>query len=173
MTYKSIDVDAVNAERKHLETLLQNRVNFHLLFASVFIAGLANLNDPTVRLAALVAISFISVFLAFAVLRSYLLVQQALKEIRKEDTPYGRYCKARRARLVPNANHFLLAVPICLTIAFVLATVFYWRSYPGSKSSTVSAAQSCIIYEIDDRSGHWTSTPMSQTAAKRPGTNKK
>ena len=165
------DIDAVNAERKHLETLLQSRVNFHLLFASVFMAGLGSLQDPIIRMWALVAIFSISLLLLLAVWRSYRLVQKALDDVLSGNTPYKRYYDS--VQFPWNANHSLLAVSVCLTIAFGMATVFYWRSYPGSKSSTVSAAQSCIIYEIDDRSGHWTSPPTSQTAAKRPGRNKK
>jgi len=146
-----VDIIQVNDERKHLEGLLKDRINFHLLFASVFMAGLASMDDPKLRVWALGAITLISFMIALAVLRTFLLVRKALLEIRAytPQQPYGRYHDSIWLRI--NANDILLAVPFILTVAFGMATMFYWHRSSGSLQSAVQTPP-CIEYQIEDHS---------------------
>ena len=75
-------MNLINDERKHLEGLLKDRINFHLIFASVFMAGLSNMDDLSIRKWALAAITAISLVIFLAVLRTFLLVRQALEDMR-------------------------------------------------------------------------------------------
>jgi hypothetical protein len=52
MSAPSVDLRA-DAERKHLEGLLKDRINFYIIFASVFVVGLSEIKDEEIRVAAL------------------------------------------------------------------------------------------------------------------------
>jgi hypothetical protein len=166
-TPAALSVEAVNVERKHLETLLQQRINFHLLFASVFVAGMANVPDPVIKFWALAMISVISALIAWAVCRTYDLVEQALTVLRNDKSqPYSVF--SRNARIKTNANHILLAVPIFLTACFATAAVFYgWKAW-GHPAEAVDRPVPGVIYQIEDhsdRSGTNSPPIQSQTAA--------
>jgi len=64
------EIELVNEERKHLEGLLKDRINFHLLFASVFMAGFSSLENAQMRRYGLLAITIISLMIGLAVLRT-------------------------------------------------------------------------------------------------------
>jgi hypothetical protein len=115
---------AINDERQYLEGLLTNRIGFHLLFASVFISGLSSIKAPTIRVIVLITITTISALLCLSIIRTWLLVRQALNELKADfaDEPYPRY--ATRAWL-GNANWWLVPVPIMLTILFAIITHYY------------------------------------------------
>ena len=48
---ESVHLTRVDVERKHLEGLLKDRINFHIVFASVFMAGLSGIDNDKVRVA--------------------------------------------------------------------------------------------------------------------------
>ena len=77
------DRKEMDAERKHLETLLKDRLNFYLVFASLFVLGLYRgpVSSPAVEVL-LTAGTMVSLLLFLAVLRTYLLVSAALRELR-------------------------------------------------------------------------------------------
>jgi hypothetical protein len=116
-------IKRVDDERKHLEGLFKDRINFHIVFGTLFMAGLSTIGDLRVRVIALVTITFVSGLMAFAILRTYRLVRLALLDIKKDPThPYTVY----QARVsLPNANNALIAVPFILTLFFAIATGFY------------------------------------------------
>ncbi|SRR5216683_4164735 len=117
----------VDRERKHLEGLLKDRINFYLVFASVFMLGLSRIEDVRIKAWALLTISVVSLLIALAVLRTHCLVQLALADIRKDENhPYTRYWKAVGFRW--NANWILIFVPFMLTLFFACVTVFYFRA---------------------------------------------
>src|SRR5216683_2858537 len=89
----------VDRERKHLEGLLKDRINFYLVFASVFMLGLSRIEDVRIKAWALLTISVVSLLIALAVLRTHCLVQLALADIRKDENhPYTRYWQASSDR---------------------------------------------------------------------------
>lgn len=114
-----------------LEGLLKDRINFYLLFASVFLLGLARIDpDGPTRVVALGIMSVVSLLIGLAILRTHMLVQQALNDIIKHGGPhpYRRY--RANIKLLPNANKILILVPVVLTICFMGATVFYFCRLP-------------------------------------------
>ena len=126
---ESVDLTRVDGERKHLEGLLKDRINFYLVFASVFMVGLSRIDNDKVRVAALAAIMIVSLLIGLAVLRTHLLVRKALAEIKTDKQhPYYRYQKA--VTFPGNANNILVSVPFILTIFFLGVTIFYFcRSF--------------------------------------------
>jgi hypothetical protein len=161
------EINDTNEERKHLEGLLKDRINFHLLFAAVFMAGLSSMDDPKLRFRALLVITILSFLIFLAVLRTTLLVQKALKEIWEfgpPRQPYRRYCDA--VWFLPNANHILLAVPVVLTIAFGSATAYYWKQ--SLASAGVGPVSPCVVYQIDDSSVHGNAAGSAVPAEKAP-----
>jgi len=146
------EIFQINDERKHLEGLLKDRINFHLLFASVFMAGLSTIHDAKMQVWALGFITVISLLIALAVLRTFLLVRRALLEIRNFNPkpPYGRYHDAVSFKL--NANDILLAVPFILTVAFLMATVTYWLRSSDSASDVSPQSHPAVVYQIEDHS---------------------
>jgi len=116
----------VDRERKHLEGLLKDRINFYLVFASVFMLGLSRIDDRWVKVWALFIITAVSLLIALAVLRTHRLVEAALRDIRLDaNHPYTRY---RNTIAFPwNANWILLYVPFILTLFFATVTIFYFR----------------------------------------------
>lgn len=117
-----IDIARVDDERKHLEGLLKDRINFYIVFASVFMAGLSRTDNAKVRLAALIAATLVSILIGLAVYRTHRLVTIALREIRHDEKhPYTRYAKT--IRFPGNANRLLLGIPIIFTVFFVIAII--------------------------------------------------
>ncbi len=145
------DIEAINDERKHLEGLLKDRINFHLIFAAVFMAGLSKMDDLTIRRWALTIIAIISFVILVAVVRTFLLVNEALKEIRDHrvpQAPYARYYHTLEKRFPFNANTTMALVPLILSLAFGVAAVRSWRGSPDLSGSLPVAP----IYQIEDHS---------------------
>jgi len=161
------EIQLVNEERKHLEGLFKDRINFHLLFASIFMAAFTSLDNAELRRYGLLAITIISFMIGVAVLRTYLLVRLALQEIRavQPKTPYGRYHD--RVWLKINANDILLAVPFILTVFFFMATIYYWHRASGMADDSLPKAG--ILYQVDDHSDR---RNMTEPAPPPPATKK-
>ena len=117
---KSSAVDQVDAERKHLDGLLKDRINFYLVFASVFLFGLAKIEFEEFRIYLLSAVTVVSLLISLAVLRTYRLVGKALAELGK-DHPYVKYRKS--IKFPPNANYLLVPIPFILTAFFAALTI--------------------------------------------------
>lgn len=119
-------IDRVDAERKHLENLLVNRINFYLVFTPVYLAGVYQIQiGPGMRLLALVVGTFISALLGLAIWRTHLLVQKALEEI-GELAPRHPYIDYKRKISFPgNANKMLVWIPLIMTLFFATLT---WHS---------------------------------------------
>ena len=118
------DKREMDAERKHLETLLKDRLNFYLVFASLFVLGLyRGIPSPEFEVL-LVAGMIISLMLFLAVLRTHRLVQAALTEIKgyQPRHPY-RQLVDRVAWPRVDANKYLILIPLVLTLAFFLLLV--------------------------------------------------
>lgn len=115
------DVERIDCERKHLEGLLKDRINFNLVFTSVFLAGLPRIEE-SIRLVALVFVTVVSLLISLAILRTHRLVQLALEELKRDPThPYTRYRKM--INCPPNANSLLIFVPFALTTLFAILTI--------------------------------------------------
>jgi len=113
------NTDRVDAERKHLEGLLKDRISFFLLFAPVLVAASYNIHDLQIRAGVLATGTVVSFLLALAILRTHRFVQLALKDIlQDEQHPYTKYWKA--IRFPPNANRLLISIP------FILSAMFAW-----------------------------------------------
>jgi hypothetical protein len=166
------EIFQINDERKHLEGLLKDRINFHLLFASVFMAGLSTIHDPKMQVWALGFITVISLMIALAVFRTFLLVRRALIEIRNSipQPPYGRYHDA--VWFKPNANDILLGVPFILTVAFLMATVSYWLRSSGSTSDAIPHFNPAVVYQIEDHSDRRSVTGAEGAAPAKKQTKK-
>lgn len=145
---RNSEINLINDERKHLEGLLKDRINFHLIFASVFMAGLSNMDDLSIRKWALAAITAISLVIFLAVLRTFLLVRQALEDIKACDPapPYSRYYKTVQRWFPINASFIMILVPAILTLAFLMATYKYWH-YSSDQPLSGRAT-----YQIEDHS---------------------
>lgn len=137
----------VDEERKHLEGLFKDRINFHIVFATLFMAGLSTIDNLGIRVAALATITLVSSLMALAILRSYCLVRLALNDIKKDLAhPYTIY----QAKVwLPNANNSLIPVPFILTLFFFLVTLFY--GYKWCMHDQASKP-SCTIYQTEDHS---------------------
>jgi hypothetical protein len=165
-------LDRINDERKHLEGLLKDRINFHLLFATVFMAGLATIDNAAIRVGALIVISMISALIALAVCRTHELVQQALDDLKADPShPYARY--QARAWIKWNANKILVVVPIILTLSFAAAAVFYAYRLMEDHGATPETRKPSAVYQIEDNSdrrvvnGTEPMQPTSQPAPKK------
>src|SRR5262245_5334537 len=88
-----LETERVDQERKHLEGLLKDRINFYLVFASVFMLGLSRIDGGYgIKAWALLTITIVSSLIALAVLRTHRLVEAALRDIRRDaNHPYTRY----------------------------------------------------------------------------------
>jgi hypothetical protein len=142
-------------ERKHLERLFQDRINFYLVFASLFMVGLSQIDDPTIRLWSLIVFSAVSALLCLALLRTRKLVQSALDQITSSDDPHP-YSWLRNQSILPNANTVLIWVPIVLTIFFSGVTVYYLQKPHEAPSNayvgTANADHRCppAVYNLFD-----------------------
>ena len=109
----------LNEERQHLEGLLKDRLNFYLVYASLFLLGSYRLkDDPELHWLVLIIGTIVSLLMALAVLRTHLLVRHALIAIGKQEQHPYRWLKDK-VKLFPfNANYLLVAVPFVLTFLF-------------------------------------------------------
>jgi hypothetical protein len=115
-------IERIDAERKHLEGLLKDRISFFLLFAPVLVAASYNIQDLAIRAGVLAIGTAVSLLLALAILRTHRFVQLALEDILQDDEhPYTRYRNA--VRFPPNANRLLVAIPFILTAMFAWLAV--------------------------------------------------
>jgi hypothetical protein len=116
----------INDERKHLEGLLKDRINFFLVFAPVVLGAAYNIKDEDIRAWLLLFATGVSLLISLAVLRTHLLVQQALKEVLSDPShPFTRYRNA--VPFPPNANLFLVPIPFLVTLALgVLTASAFW-----------------------------------------------
>ena len=65
-----MDINRIDAERKHLEGLLKDRISFFLLFAPVLVAASYNIRDhPLIRAWVLLTGTVVSLLLALAIYR--------------------------------------------------------------------------------------------------------
>ncbi len=160
-------IQSIDAERKHLEGLFKDRINFHLVFASVFMVGFLTIDDLKIRVSALLIITTVSVLMTKAVFRTYKLVKNALAEIvdRCPDHPYSRYQEIVKSP--KNANPTLIQIPFWLTAFFIAMTIWFGtKLFNGSHSQSQSAT--CTVFQTEDHSDrHIVNEP--QTADTTPG----
>jgi hypothetical protein len=124
--YSGATLEHLQEERKHLETLFADRINFYLVFAAGVLAFLFDGTHPKLlEISALSAVTVVSILMIFALWRTFRLVMCVLNELvaKHGRTPYAFYCEKDRATRVPNANRFLLALPISLTLFFIYALI--------------------------------------------------
>jgi hypothetical protein len=122
--FSGASVEDLQRERKHLETLFADRINFYLVFAAGVLAFLFGENHPKwLERMALIAVTMVSLSMIVALYRTFRLVMRVLDEIleKHQETPYAFYYK--RASWLPNANYFLLALPISLLLFFAYALI--------------------------------------------------
>jgi len=129
------DIARVDSERKHLETLLQTRINFFVLFVSAFLIGMGHIEERMPKLIALGTGTVVSLLFTLAALRTWILVQSALNELEVLDDrhPYVRYRKA--ILFPPNANILLVVIPPILTVLFLILTVSWF--FPANHKADV------------------------------------
>ncbi len=85
-------IEKVDTERKHLETLYQERINFYIVFPSVFVVGLTDMKPGAMRVAALWVITLVSTAITLSVIRTFRLVRKALADIKADvKHPYTQY----------------------------------------------------------------------------------
>ena len=111
-------------ERKHLESLLKDRINFYLVFASLFIAGTVSANDidPTVRTWILYVGAAVSLLLCAAVIRTTWLVERALNRL---DTSHPLVTlRAGSNCILLNANYHLVLIPVIMSALFIWMAIY-------------------------------------------------
>jgi hypothetical protein len=116
-------VDDLQEERRHLENLFAERINFYLVFAAGVLAFLftEQRSEPFIRLA-LLTVTMVSAITVVALLRTLALVMIVLNELWKHsESPYARLHGMMPWFLRPNANYLLILLPIALTLFFVYA----------------------------------------------------
>ncbi len=126
--YSGATLPVLEEERKHLETLFADRINFYLVFAAGVLAFLFDEHHPKrLEQIALGAVTAVSLLMIVALLRTFALVMSILHEIveKPDKTPYAFY--SNKWKWLPNANYSLLALPIALTVLFVYALIGSWR----------------------------------------------
>ena len=130
--YSGAQLGHLQEERKHLETLFADRINFYLVFAAGVLAFLFGENHAKwLERSALGAVTAVSLLMLFALWRTFRLVKRILDELvaKHQTTPYAFYYKT--ATWVPNANYFLLALPISLTLFFIYALLMsFFAQHP-------------------------------------------
>ena len=147
-------------ERKLLEPILKDRINFFLVFAGLVVNGILKLENP-LRQVALYASSFLIVLLFIAIWRTTLLVTRILKNIRGQKdvgskavmgkSVYGELCEHdgewwRPSRIIQpykwNANWVLFAVSATIVMLFIALTVLSQRCperiWPRAGAGTLS-----------------------------------
>jgi hypothetical protein len=121
-------IEDVDPERKHLEKLYQERINFYIVFASVFVVGLSEMKEGGVKVASLWAMTLVSTAIMLSVIRTFRLVRKALADIKKHvHHPYTEY--QSKIKFPWDANISLVSVPIILTVFFWCVTLHYSCPY--------------------------------------------
>jgi hypothetical protein len=121
-------IDKVDPERKHLETLYQERINFYIVFASVFVVGLSEMKEGGVKVASLWAMTLVSTAIMLSVIRTFRLVRKALADIKADEHhPYTQY--QSKIKFPWDANISLVSVPVILTAFFWCVTLHYSCPY--------------------------------------------
>jgi hypothetical protein len=123
-------IENLQREREHLETLFADRINFYLVFAAgILVVLLDKPHDGPMLRFALIVVIIVSGLMLIALARTFLLVRLVLKEITEDhqEEPYSRYHETLRY-VLPNANYFLLCLPIALTVFFCYALRHLWNA---------------------------------------------
>ena len=119
------EIERFDVERKHLEGLLKDRLNFYIVFAAVFLLGSLNLTWVRARAWVLTGGTIVSLLIGIAVVRTHRLVGKTLAELEKDETHPYTIIK-QRVRIPPNANGFLVAIPFVLTALFAGLAIVLW-----------------------------------------------
>jgi hypothetical protein len=125
---ETLDLEALQREREHIETLFADRINFYLVFAAgVLVFVLDKEHAPNILKVALITVILVSVLMLVALLRTFWLVKLVLDEIvdKHPHAPYSRNHKYLEKKL-PNANYLLFSLPIAMTVFFIYALVRVW-----------------------------------------------
>lgn len=113
-------------ERAHLEGLLQNRINFYLVFSTLLLGLAVQIGDGRLKTATLLAGSLVSTVMSLSVLRTTRLVRDVLKKLC--ELPSHPYRVIRRSDFW-NANYWLAGVVVGITIC--LWVLFGYFCYAG------------------------------------------
>lgn len=107
-------------ERKHLETLLQNRFNFFLVFAALVVNGVIKLPD-TIQCGGLWAAFVVTFLLFMALARTMWLVFLVLAKVERDDTrPYSVIYKEA---WLGNANWWLGGAAFVVVVLFLILAI--------------------------------------------------
>ncbi|MGD0571087.1 MAG: hypothetical protein ABSA78_22035 [Candidatus Sulfotelmatobacter sp.] len=123
--YSNLSLQELEGERKHLETLFAERINFYLVFAAGVLAFLfGDSHSGHLEKVALSFVTVVSVLMIMALLRTFFLVKGVLDEIVDKHSSKSVYAFYRAEySWLPNANYVLLFLPIALTVFFAYALV--------------------------------------------------
>jgi hypothetical protein len=118
------DLRDLQEERKHLETLFADRINFYLVFAAGVLVFLVDKDHPTPIVKwALWIVSIVSVLMLLALIRTFVLVMMVLRNLvrRHPHVAYSKLCKKLKwwRLIIPNANFLLLLLPAALAVLFI------------------------------------------------------
>ena len=118
-------MEAMDDERKFLEGLLKERFNFFLVSAPIFLFGIfeAKISHPQ-RLCCLFFGVVIFLLLTLSILRTHLLVKNALDALENEHPPHPYKIISDQVKyLRVRANTFL--VSICFVITALIIILFF------------------------------------------------
>ena len=120
-------------ERVHLEGLLQNRINFYLLFSTLLLSLAVQIGDGALKKATLLVGSIVSTVMSLTVLRTTRLVRDVLNKLCMY--PTHPYPIIRRSDFW-NANYWLAAVVVGITLCLWALFVYLmfagpWRFSPS------------------------------------------
>jgi hypothetical protein len=115
----------INDERKHLEGLLKDRINFYLVFAPALIIVISEIKCRWIKILILIIGTLVSGLMTLAIWRTHRLVEKALSEIESEysDHPYIRWRNA--VKYPENANKYLLRIPFIFTFLLAIMTLAF------------------------------------------------
>jgi len=111
------ELHEINEERKYLGGLLKDRMNFYLVFVSLFLLGAYKVPLPYEKFFVLLFGTIVSFLLYLSVLRTHILVRKALIILKHSPSAYNRLQK--NVGFPSDANKILIVVPIILTALFV------------------------------------------------------
>jgi hypothetical protein len=127
------ELDALDKERQYLEGLFYSRLNFYFVFAPIVLGALYSKErwfGPTERTLGLLIATLISGLITLSVLRTHLLIEVLLRELRRTGKPNGyQWASAEVTKLgilrkLPimktTSNTFLVCVPCCVTLIFLI-----------------------------------------------------
>lgn len=123
--YSGASLEHLQEERKHLEALFADRINFYLVFAAGVLAFLFDdAHHQWLVKPALILVVVLSVLMIIALMRTFLLVTLVLRELNHKhaQNAYSFYRKKLKW-VLPNANYLLLSLPIALTAFFIYALI--------------------------------------------------